>query len=443
MPSKWSVQASTSLSLSAQTDGVRSTYPSYYPQIVTVDNKLLLVNAAVRANTGSTTSDGWEDLVFTIFDKASLLKVGSSNFVSQPYHQAPQSLIKTAPNQAFLLYYSQPSGYHGDGFGLFVDSSGARSSAFSAMDQWIGADWAYGLGRFDDGTYVVNWSSERNGAYDVFAQNLNSSGSRIGNPYLVLGGSGAQFTADESVAVIPNSNQYLTAITNFDGSQYSQSPRNIQLLIVDKATSSRLDQQTLSSTQGDLAKTLIYTSTGAGAVIFESGTSIYARAFSVNSSKLSLGNSLLLWNKSSTTYNVDVSAVETNGGLVAVGIASSNGIDRKLTHLEFDPKTLTISSDPITIASSSNAIYTDQKLANVDLFFDSGVLFAAWTDIQNGEIDVFKLGQTPTVQFSTTSSSANEGNSGTSTITVQTALSRLLKNQGKDVDMLDAMRIVV
>jgi len=117
------------------------------------------------------------------FSNLSLL---TNSSIAQAHAQVMPALVSTGPS-AFLAFASQPSGYHADEFGFFIGADGTKGPTLSLMDNWAGADWEPSLVRFSDGTMVMTFISERNGNYDVWAQNLNADGGKSGALYLASG----------------------------------------------------------------------------------------------------------------------------------------------------------------------------------------------------------------------------------------------------------------
>jgi hypothetical protein len=287
------------------------------------DNRLAVVWQA--RNTGAEVPS--EDLAYAVLDLTSKEYV-TSGVIEQPYGQGQVSLVKTE-DQVFVSFYSQPAGWHADEWGFFLGADGTVTAPKMLMDGWAGADWEPNIGRFASGEFILTFDSERSGAFSVYGQKLDATGTPVGEEFLISGnGAGREMTLIEDLlAVVPetatgvNEQQlFMSAWVNRDIAP------GIQLALMNADTGEQLDLVDIDQAITSRPKSLVLNEYGQGGLIYIRDGEAYIRAVKFVDNQIDIGSEVSLRPVGVTGDFVDASSIATPSVIGMNLVSYDNGV---------------------------------------------------------------------------------------------------------------------
>ena len=322
------------------------------------------------------------DLRYSMLDGTSLVATSTTNIV-QAYAQATPSIVSTG-SQVFVVYATTPSNYHADEWGFFINADGSYTAPQPAMDLYGGADWSPSLARFDDGTFVMTWQSERSPGYNLYAQNLSATGERIGGIYNVSGAlSSNQYNSDvDVIATIPGTKCFLATWFNQDYSGTFGAP-SVQLALVNAQTGTTVMTVTVDDSGPGLTESVAIAAGGNGLILYREGGSLFFRTVAASATTVSLGVETVLDAGFAGATAASAATTVLSNGNIGVSMAFGDGTNQSLYFAD----TASLISPPqllATHAGLASDVYTS-IVANGDK------VTIAFNDVASGQVDLFTL----------------------------------------------------
>lgn len=311
-----------------------------------------------------------QDITYSTLD-ADTLALRTNQTIVQQFGQVQPSMVQSG-TRAFVAYASQPSGFHADEYGFFINSDGTKGSTLSLMDNWSGADWEPSLARFADGTMVMTFISERNGNYDIWAQNLDANGSKVGSLYLASGALPAHQMMYEGdlTAVIPGTKFFLQGWRTIPLSGAdANGPRSISMSLVNATTGTVVQTATVASGLAAFpltsSESMSINEAGNGLIFYQSGGALFYRSFSASTSAFTLGTAQSAALPAGGLVNVDVASAVLPNGNIAAAVSGTNGSRQYVFLLDINPANGTVGNAVTLLDQSISGI---SGLSRTDAF---------------------------------------------------------------------------
>lgn len=296
--------------------------------------------------------------------------------LAMPYYQGYPRLIDTG-NSTFIAYDSTPRNYHAVQYGFFVDSNGSSSTISTLTNgQANVADWEVDVSRFTDGKYVVTISSERMGAFDIYAEMLDTTGTQVTTGLFRINNftSGRQ---QESVNTVLQDHKVLIAWRNLD----SSSAINAAIVDLDKQKNVSGDQAISTAAPGQ-AKPLaiaVDSTSQYGQILYSESGDIWSRSFSISGDNLLIGSTTNLTKDLHWSSDVKFSAASAlvlPNMQLEIAVAGKSASQQKVFEFSANLKNGSLISTPDTVYTGAvdSTDFPNVSLANAD-----GTPVLAWT----------------------------------------------------------------
>ena len=405
LESRWALIASETKSAQA---GESLYYP---PQIAaTGDGRLILATTVVTSQQ--------TDIEYGFYSTTSLLPLSQDFSISGAGNQDTVELVVRSGIPT-LIYQEHTSGgaYGARMTTIFSDGSQSGTKVLSNPYNAYSS-----VGVFSDGTLVHADGREAGTPRNIYATAFDSDGVASGASFLVHGGANEQIAFDERIVTLPGSKKFLTLSTSFGSASRGYLDANasgVVLVLSDAASAQTLTSVTLSSTQGDLSKSIVMNDDGYGLAFFQSGSQILAQPFTIQNDSFVLDAPQEIYTVNAFTGAIDVGAIALPSGSIVVAITaptSQSGLERELVLLDVNAATGSATSPPQAI--SVTTVSSAEDTLPADMTFHEDALFVTWAAPAQNQIELFKLERvTPTYTLTASSASADEGEVLTFTLT--------------------------
>ena len=354
------------------------------PRLARLDSGQLVLVSWVGRNDVSNRCD----LQYSMVDGGTLSETSHQN-ITQLYTQAQPSIVSTG-TQVFVTYATTPANFHADEWSFFINADGTNTTPQPAMDLYGGADWCPNVARFDDGSFVMTWQSERGPGYDVYAQNLSATGAMVGGIYNASGPLASnQGTAGvEILATIPGTKSFLAGWLNRDYSGANGTP-SIQLALVDSQTGARAATVAVDASALGEPDSLVIGPAGTGLFLYHHGGTLFFRTVTATATSVTLGTETSFSPFAGATWCSAETAVLANGD-IGVSMVFTDGTSQSLYFAEVVPSSGAVVQAPQLLATAQlNG--ADPTAAFSSIVANGANVTIAFNDLGSGQVDLYTL----------------------------------------------------